>query len=363
MELRASRRSKIRGLVGESSMNQQQRRRVHERVRRVAVVGTGAIGASWTALYLARGLDVIAADPDPSAEAKLRRSVDTAWSALKVIGLSPKGSPEHLTFTRDPSFAAAQVDFVQECAPERIDVKVKLFAELDSAAPATVILASSASSIPMSLIQAECVHPERCVIGHPVNPPHLVPLVEVVGGQRTSPEVIQRAMAFYASIGRKPIHVRKEVIGHVANRLQAALYREVAYLIDRDVLDVGDIDAAVCWGPGLRWGVMGPNLLFHLGGGEGGIHHFMEHLARPIINACWKDLGSPELTPELQRTIIDGVLKEAGDRSLAHLAQERDQLLVGLLRLRAKLCKAANRKQRLKQSIVRAKADARGRRR
>src|ERR1700729_460545 len=239
--------------------------RVNEPVRRVAVIGTGAIGSSWTALYLARGFDVIAADPDTAAEAKLRHRVDRAWNALKVIGVSHKGSPEHLTFTRDSAAAVAQADFVQECAPERADIKIRLFAELDAAAPVDVIIASSAATIPMSLIQSECVHPQRCVIGHPFNPPHIIPLVEVVGGRQTSPEAIQRAMAFYSSIGRRPIHVRKEVMGHVANRLQAALYREVAYLIEQQVLDVGDIDAAVCWGPGLRWGVMGPNMLFHLG--------------------------------------------------------------------------------------------------
>jgi 3-hydroxyacyl-CoA dehydrogenase len=309
-------------------------------VRRVAVVGTGVIGASWTALYLARGFDVLAADPEPGAEAKLRRYVDTAWEALRVLGLSHKGSLEHLSFTHVPSAAVAEADFVQECAPEELDLKIKLFAELDAATPADSIIASSAASLPMSSIQSQCIHPERCVIGHPFNPPHIIPLVEVVGGQKTSPEVVQRTMAFYTSIGRKPIHVRKEVIGHVANRLQAALYREVAHLIEQNVLDVGDIDAAVCWGPGLRWGVMGPNILFHLGGGPGGIHHFMEHMARPI-SACWKDLGVPELTPELQRMIIDGVLREVGSRSLAQLAQERDALLLGLLRLRAKLGRAA----------------------
>lgn len=306
---------------------------------------------------------MIAADPDVAAEAKLRRRVDRAWNALRVIGLSRKGSPEHLSFTHEPSVAAAHADFVQECAPERAELKIKLFAELDAAAPVHAIIASSAASIPMSLIQSQCVHPERCVIGHPLNPPHIIPLVEVVGGQKTSPEVIQRAMAFYASIGRKPIHVRQEVMGHVASRIQAALYREVAYLIERKVLDVGDIDAAVCWGPGLRWGVMGPNMLFHLDGGDGGIHHFMEHLARPI-SACWKDLGSPELTPELQQTIIDGVLLEAGNRTLEHLAQERDELLLGLLRLRAKLSRAADGARRLSLSGGRGarKSRARGKR-
>lgn len=305
-------------------------------VRRIAVVGTGAIGASWTALYLARGLDVIAADPSPGAEARLRLYVDTAWQALKVMGLSHEGSPEHLSFTTDSASAASQVEFVQECAPEEVGLKVKLFAELDAAAPPDTIIASSSSSISMSVLQAECEHPARCLIGHPLNPPHIVPLIEVVGGRRTSPRAIEQAMAFYRSIGRRPIHVRKEVLGHVANRLQAALYREVANLIEQKVVDVSDADTAVCWGAGLRWGIMGPNLLFHLGGGAGGIHYFMEHLAHPIAE-CWKDLGTPELTPELQKTIIDGVLKEVGSRSLEQLSRERDELVVGLLRLRSKL--------------------------
>jgi 3-hydroxyacyl-CoA dehydrogenase len=314
-------------------------------VRRVAVVGTGVIGASWTALYLARGLDVVAADPKPGSEAKLRHYVDTAWQSLTVMGVSHKGSPEHLSFTHDASRAVSQVEFVQECAPEDIDLKIKLFAELDAAAPVEAIIASSSSSIPMSVIQSECVHPARCLIGHPFNPPHIVPLIEVVGGQKTSPDTIGQAMAFYRSIGRRPIHARKEVIGHIANRLQAALYREVAYLIQQGVVDVSDADAAVCWGPGLRWGVMGPNLLFHLGGGEGGIHHFMEHLARPIA-ACWRDLGTPDLTPELQGIIIDGVMREVGSRSLQQLGRERDELLLGLLRLRSKLTRVRKKTQK-----------------
>jgi 3-hydroxyacyl-CoA dehydrogenase len=307
-------------------------------VRRVAVVGTGVIGSSWTALYLARGLDVVASDPNPGAEAKLRHYVDTAWQALKAMGLSHKGSPEHLSFDHDTTRAVAQVDFVQECAPESVDLKIKLIAELDAAAPDDAIIASSSASLSTSVIQSECARPERCLIGHPFNPPHIVPLVEVVGGQKTSLRAIQEAMAFYKSVGRRPIHVRKEVLGHVSNRLQAALYREVAHLIEQEVLNVADADAAVCWGVGLRWGIMGPNLLFHLGAGEGGIHHFMEHLARPMA-ACWKDLGTPDLTPELQETIIRGVLEEVGNRSVDQLGKERDELMLGLLRLRSKLTK------------------------
>jgi 3-hydroxyacyl-CoA dehydrogenase len=313
-------------------------------VHRVAVVGTGAIGASWTALFLACGLDVVAANPGPGAEARLRRYVDMAWQALTVMGVSHRGSPEHLTFTSDPLSAVSQVGFVQECVSEDVNLKVKLFAQLDAAAPVEAIIASSSSSLPMSVIQSQCAHPARCVIGHPLNPPHIVPLIEVAGGTKTSPETIAQAMAFYRAIGRKPIHVRKEVLGHVANRLQAALYREVASLIEQQVVDVADADAAVCWGPGLRWGIMGPSLLFHLGGGEGGIHHFMEHLAGPIA-ACWKDLGNPDLTPQLQEMIIKGVLEEVGTRTLDVLTRERDELLLGLLRLRGKLTKTRATKQ------------------
>jgi 3-hydroxyacyl-CoA dehydrogenase len=184
-------------------------------------------------------------------------------------------------------------------------------------------------------MQSACKHPERCVTGHPFNPPHIVPLVEVVAGAKTSPETVERAIAFYASIGKKPIHVRKEVVGHVANRLQAALYREVVYLIEQGVLDVADSDAAVCWGPGLRWGLMGPNLLFHLGGGPGGIQHFMEQFTGPL-SAWWKDLGTiTEFSPEVKQTIVNGVLKEANGRSIAELERERDSMLLELLRTRS----------------------------
>jgi 3-hydroxyacyl-CoA dehydrogenase len=308
-------------------------------VRRIAIVGTGVIGASWATFYLARGFDVIATDPAPNAEANLRHYVDTAWPALATLGVSPKASPEHLWFTADVRQASADADFVQESAPEQSELKIKLFAEMDSAAPPDSIIASSSAGLTMSVMQSACEHPERCVIGHPLNPPHIIPLVEVAGGPKTSPEAVQQAISFYASIGKEPIHVRKEVAGHVANRLQAALYRELASLIDQDVVDVAAADAAVCWGPGLSWGVMGPNLLFHLGGGTGGIRHFMEDLAGPMTG-CWKDLGNPELAPKLKQTIIDGALQQAGHRSIAQLARERDEMLLGLIRLRRKLAKA-----------------------
>jgi 3-hydroxyacyl-CoA dehydrogenase len=302
-------------------------------IRRIAIVGTGVIGASWAALFLTHGLDVVATDPAPNAEKNLRDYIDSAWPALEQLGLTAGASKERLSFTAKLNEALENVDLVQENGPERPDFKIKLFADMDALTPETTILASSSSGIPIGISQSSCKHPERCVIGHPFNPPHLIPLVEVVGSEKTSSATIERSMAFYASIGKRPIHVRKEVVGHVANRLQAALYREVVYLIEQDVLSVSDADAAVSWGPGLRWGLMGPNLLFHLAGGQGGIQHFMEHLAGPMTT-WWKDLGNPEFTPELKEKIVQGVLAEAGNQSINNLAEERDSLLLGLLALR-----------------------------
>jgi 3-hydroxyacyl-CoA dehydrogenase len=305
-------------------------------IRNIAIVGTGVIGASWAALYLARGLNITATDPAPNAEENLRKFVDAAWKDLTVIGLSPKASRDNLKFTTEMKKALADADLVQENGPERQDFKIKLFADMDAATPEDSIIASSSSGLTMSVMQSACKHPERCVTGHPFNPPHVIPLVEVVAGAKTSPQTLERAISFYTSIGKKPIHVRKEVVGHVANRLQAALYREVVYLIEQGVLDVADSDAAVCWGPGLRWGVMGPNLLFHLGGGQGGIQHFMAQFTGPLAT-WWKDLGKiTDFSPEVKQTIIDGVVKEANGRSIDELERERDTMLLELLATRAK---------------------------
>jgi 3-hydroxyacyl-CoA dehydrogenase len=305
-----------------------------ETIRHIGIVGTGVIGASWAAQYLARGFDVIATDPAPIAEASLRKYVDEAWPQLTAIGLSPGASRDRLRFTAKMGEALAKADFVQENGPERPDFKMKLFADMDDATPPDSLIASSSSGITPSVMQTKCKRPERVLVGHPFNPPHIIPLVEVVGGTKTSPDAIQQAMAFYASIGKKPIHLRKEVPGHVANRLQSALYREVMYLIDQDVLSVADADDAVSWGPGLRWGVMGPSLQWHLGGGSGGIEHFMGHLMDPMAG-MFKALGNPEVTPALKQTIAEGVLQEAGGRSVEQLAKQENELLVGLLRLRA----------------------------
>src|SRR5246500_2020838 len=306
----------------------------NKEIRNIAIVGTGVIGASWTAYYLSRGFSVIATDPAPNAEASLRKYVDAAWKTLSKNGLSPNASRDRLSFAPSMAQALAKADFVQENGPERPDFKAKLFGEMDDATPPGSIIASSSSGITMDVIQSACKRPERCVIGHPFNPPHVIPLVEVVGGAKTSPETIERAMAFYSSIGKKPISLYKALPGHVANRLQAALYKEVLYLIQQGVLSVADADVAVSYGPGPRWGVMGPSLQWHLGGGAEGIHHFMEHIMGPLAGLM-KSLGTPDITSELKQTIVEGVLREAGKRSVDELAQEENQMLIGLLRLRA----------------------------
>src|SRR5258708_11854217 len=304
-------------------------------VRRIAIIGTGAIGASWAALFLAKGLEVIATDIAPDAEAALKRFVQAAWPALERLGLAPGASPSKLAFNADLPAAVRAADLVQENGPERIDFKKKLYRQLDEMLPPDVIIASSSSGLTMSEIQSACrLHPERCVIGHPFNPPHLVPLVEIVGGTLTSEATIQRAAAFYTVLGKQTVRLRKEVPGHVANRLQAALAREVYHLVAEDVVSVADIDKALSWGPGLRWGIMGQVLLNHLGGGQGGIEHFFDQFTGPIT-AWWKVLGSPELTPEV-RQIIDGLHEEVGPRSIAELEAQRDEILLGLLYLRSK---------------------------
>jgi 3-hydroxyacyl-CoA dehydrogenase len=303
-------------------------------IRRVAIIGTGVIGASWAALFLARGLEVVATDIAPDAEAALKRFIEAAWPALKRLGLAPGASQSKLTFTSDLPAAVKGADLVQENGPERIEFKKKLYGRLDQLLPPDVIIASSSSGLTMSEIQSGCgSHPERCVIGHPFNPPHLIPLVEIVGGAKTSEEAIQRVTDFYTALGKRPVRLHKELPGHVANRLQSALSREVYHLVAEGVVSAADVDTALCWGPGLRWGIMGNMLLNHLGGGQGGIEHFFEQFAGPMT-AWWNVLGQPVLTPEVQTKLIESTHAEVGSRTVDELAAERDEMLLGLIELR-----------------------------
>jgi len=303
-------------------------------VQRVAVVGTGVIGASWTAYFLAQGLDVNATDPSPGAEERLRQAVAQHWPTLERFGLAAGASVDRLRFHDSLEDAVSVADFVQENGPERMDFKIELFRRMDAAAPPDAILASSSSGLAISGVQSGCAHPQRVVLGHPFNPPHLIPLVEVIGGELTSADTIERTLAFYAAIGKRPIHVKREVKGHIANRLQAALWREAFHLVEQGVASVADIDTAIAHGPGLRWAVMGPFMNLHLSGGAGGIAHVLAHLGGPIED-WWQDLGAPSMTPALQAQVSEGVAQELGARRTAELEAARDTLLLNLIHAKA----------------------------
>ncbi|RPH64034.1 MAG: 3-hydroxyacyl-CoA dehydrogenase [Burkholderiales bacterium] len=295
-------------------------------IRTVAVVGCGTVGASWTALFLAHGLDVRATDPSPAAEERLRRFIDRARPQLAALGCSGEGALHFATGLAD---ALAGADFVQENAPENEDLKRRLLAEIDGLVPPGVIVAGSTSSLLRSRLVADCRHPKRHISAHPFNPPHLVPLVEIVG---EDDDVVARAANFYRGLGRRPVVLAKEMAGHIANRLSSALWREAVYLVEQGVASVADIDAAMTHGPGMRWAIMGPHMTYHLGGGEGGIEHYLSHLG-PSQARRWASLGTPVFDDATKRALVDGVRDEAAGRSVAELEAERDRALVGMLRL------------------------------
>jgi 3-hydroxyacyl-CoA dehydrogenase len=299
-------------------------------VDRIGIVGTGTIGASWAALCLSKGLDVVAHDVDPSREQVLRRFIDEARPALEALGPSPGHALGRLRFETDLEEACADVQFVQENAPEVEAMKVELIARIDRVLPREAIISSSSSALLISRLQAGCRFPERVVLGHPFNPPHIVPLVEVVRGEFTSSETAQKACEFYRGLGKTPILLAKEINGHVANRIQAAVFREAVHLLAEGVATLADIDAAIRDGPGLRWALMGPFLTFHLGGGRGGMQAYLEHFAK-LHTALWAELGNPELTEELKRRIIEDTAASAPGCDVDALVEQRDAGLLGVL--------------------------------
>ncbi len=304
--------------------------------KQVAVIGTGVIGSSWTTIFLARGLKVLATDPSPGAEERLRQTVAAQWPVMQELGLSDGASQDNLSFVGSLQEAVQNADFVQENGPEREDFKRDLFRQLDAATPPDVVLATSSSGLPVSKVQADCVHPGRVLVGHPFNPPHLIPLVEVVAGDQTHASAVERAMEFYRFIGKKPLQVKAERLGFIANRLQAALWREAFSLVAQGSATTEDIDLAISQGPGLRWALTGPFLNMHLSGGEGGVAHVLDHLGPPM-ERWWDDLGDVRLSDELNRQIIQGVDEELAGRTTAEVTAKRDQALLELLKLKGRL--------------------------
>lgn len=296
-----------------------------------AVLGTGVIGGSWAALFLAAGHPVRAYDPGDLHGEQLRNAISTAWPTLESLGLTGNGDPDNYIVCQSAVDAVSGAAFVQESVPERIDIKHALYAEIEPALDDAAIVASSASGLLVKEMQAGWKDPSRFILGHPFNPPHLIPLVELLANEKTATDVLEQAEAFYQGVGKITIRVNKEVPAHVANRLQAALWREALSLVENGVASVEDVDKAVWAGPGLRWAAMGPHMLFHLGAGAGGIEEFCNRY-KDSFHRWWDDLDTVSLTPHLVESLRDGIAEEGGAQSTRELSALRDELIVSFLK-------------------------------
>lgn len=302
------------------------------RRRTIGVVGGGLIGMSWTSLFLAKSCDVVVVDPDPATASRLETFLLGAWPNLKSLGLAQEDDPAMPTVVQDYSQLKA-VDFVQENGPENLGIKREVIAEIERSVGPDVVIASSTSSLRASDIQEGARNPGRILVAHPMNPPHLVPMVELVAGKHTTENALVEAERFYDSMQRITIRVKREVPGHLANRLTSALYREAVYLVAEGIADVEDIDKAVAYGPGMRWAFMGPHLTYHLGGGAGGYRGYLDHLG-PTQERRWEHLGRPKLDDETKEALIAGVERELETQDEATLVERRDAALVELLKLK-----------------------------
>lgn len=301
-------------------------------VERVAIIGTGVIGSGWAAHFLRHGMTVTAWDPAPDAEAKLRQRVADAWPILDRLGLHADAAPENLRFAGSLAEAVADAQFVQESVPERLSIKIDTLSQIDAATPVDTVIASSTSGYLMTEMAIECSHPERLTVTHPFNPPYLMPLVEVVAGEKTSADCHQWAVDLYRVTGKQPLKLTKEVPGFVADRIMEAVWREILHMIDNDMATVEEIDASVRYGPGLRWAIMGPLSVLHLGGGEGGMAHLI-HQFGPSLKAPWTFLKAPELTDELANKVIDGCEQLTEGKPIRELEKERDDLLIEMIEM------------------------------
>ncbi len=296
----------------------------------IAVLGAGVIGASWSALFLAAGRDVVVYDTASDVESSVRRYIENAWPILEQLKLTSNGNPDNIRFCSNARKAVDGASFIQESVPEQVDIKHALFNDIEPAIAEGSVIASSASGLTLSEMQAGWVNPAPLVLGHPFNPPHLIPLVEVMGNEKTAPDAVAKAEAIYASIGKVTIRVNREVPGHVANRLQAAVWREAIHLVSSGVASVEDVDKAMWAGPGLRWAAMGPTTLFHLGAGAGGLSDFCERYS-DSFNRWWADLGTPTLNNEIADQLISGISDATKGESNDELSARRDAMLAAIL--------------------------------
>ena len=332
-----------------------------ERDRTVGVIGTGVIGAGWAVRVLARGLDVVAWDPAPGAEERLREAVGRAWSSATKLGLFPGADLARLAWADSAEDLAGRVDWIQESAPENEDVKRPLLATLAAHSEPGVVIASSSSGLLPSRLQEGCDHPERILIGHPFNPVYLLPLVEVVAGEQTSEVAVEAAIAHYDDLVMHPLVVRTEIEGYLSDRLQEALWREVLHLVNDGVATTRELDDAVNYGPGLRWAGMGTNLTFHLAGGEQGMRHMLRQFG-PALKLPWTKLEAPELTDDLIEAMATGCEEQAEGRSIAELERLRDDYVINVMRSLRPLDLGAGRlvaerEARIHEAHVRGRAD------
>ena len=298
-------------------------------IKHIAVLGAGVIGASWAALFLAAGKEVTVFDPDPNAENNVRAYIKQAWPALEELGLTHRAMPDALAFAGSAADAVKIADFVQENAPERIAIKHATYAEIEDVLRPGTIVSSSTSGLTLEELQEGWKNPAPLVLGHPFNPPHLIPLVELTANNKTGPDVLDRVEAFYHDVGKVTIRIKKGMPGHVANRLQAAVWREAVHMAVEGVASVEDIDKAMWAGPGLRWAAMGPTMLFHLGAGEGGLQAFCDHF-RDTFNGWWDGLGTPYLDDATIIKLVEGMAEQAKGQSTEDLSAKRDKILTAL---------------------------------
>ncbi len=300
-------------------------------VQRVSCIGAGPIGAGWAASFLASGYQVTTYLHDAAEESSLHALIDTAWISLEALGLAEGASRDNLHCTGDLMEAVEDADFIQESAPENLQIKQRLFAQLDEFSANNVVISSSTSGLPMTDIQGSCKYPHRTVIGHPFNPPYLLPLVEIVKGTYTAPETVAWLVDFYKSAGKAPLVLSKEIPGFIATRLQEAIWRESLHMVANGEATVEEIDFAIANGPGPRWALMGPCMAFHIGGGEGGMAYNLEQFG-PALKLPWTRLEAPELTSELRDRMVAGCVREADGRDYASLNRQRDEGLVAIMK-------------------------------
>lgn len=306
-----------------------------EAVRRVTCIGAGPIGGGWAAHFLAQGYEVTSYLHDASEQDALQRLLKTAWASVEEIGLAKGASLDNFNWTTDLKEATENAEFIQESAPEVLELKQELYQKLGEIVDPQVVIASSTSGLSMTDIQARCSTPERTIVGHPFNPPYLLPLVEMIGGEKTTARTVDWTVEFYKVAGKAPLVMNKEVPGFIATRLQEAIWREALHMVANGEATVEQIDQAVVNGPGPRWALMGPCEIFHIGGGEGGMAYCLDQFG-PALKLPWTRLVAPELTPELRKAMVDGCVQMTEGQDFATLSRKMNAGLVEIAKMKRK---------------------------